>query len=157
MPPIDLTVPYVSGTTAYDNNDKVIKSFKEGADPTENHFANFIKAVRSRKREDQTAEILEGHLSSALCHTSNISFRLGEEAKPADIHDEMKSNKAAMDTWARFVEHLETNGVSVSEKNAVLGPMLEMDPKTERFKGNDKANELLTREYRKGFEVPATF
>ena len=69
----------------------------------------------------------------------------------------MKSNKAAMETWSRFVEHLETNGVSVSEKNAILGPMLEMDPKTERFKDNDQANALLTREYRKGFEVPATF
>ena len=41
------------------------------------HFGNFVKAVQSRKREDQNGEILEGHLSSALCHLGNISYRLG--------------------------------------------------------------------------------
>jgi len=29
-----------------------------------------------------------------------------------------------------------------------------MDPKTERFIGNEKANALLTRDYRKPFVVP---
>ena len=41
------------------------------------HFANFIEAVRSRKPEALNAEIEEGHLSSALCHLANISYRLG--------------------------------------------------------------------------------
>lgn len=45
----------------------------EGGD----HFANFIEAVRTRKREILHAEIEEGHLSSALCHLGNISYRLG--------------------------------------------------------------------------------
>jgi hypothetical protein len=39
-----------------------------------------------------------------------------------------------------------------------VGHSLEFDGKTEQFKGNEKkANELLTREYRKGFEVPKSF
>ena len=39
-----------------------------------------------------------------------------------------------------------------------VGHSLEFDGKSESFKGNEKkANELLTREYRKGFEVPAKF
>ena len=42
-----------------------------------NHFANFIKAMRSRKAEDLNADIEEGHLSSALGHLANISYRLG--------------------------------------------------------------------------------
>jgi Oxidoreductase family, C-terminal alpha/beta domain len=41
------------------------------------NWENFIKAVRSRKREDLNADIEEGHLSSALVHLSNISYRLG--------------------------------------------------------------------------------
>lgn len=41
------------------------------------HFANFIAALRSGKREDLNAEVEEGHLSSALCHLGNISYRLG--------------------------------------------------------------------------------
>ena len=41
------------------------------------HFENFIQAVRSHKREDLTAEILEGHLSATMCHLPNIAYRLG--------------------------------------------------------------------------------
>ncbi len=43
------------------------------------HFENFISCVRSRKREDLYCEILEGHLSSTLCHLANISYRLGRK------------------------------------------------------------------------------
>lgn len=46
---------------------------KEGG----NNWANFIDAVRNRKREMLNGEIEEGHLSSALVHLSNISYRLG--------------------------------------------------------------------------------
>jgi len=41
------------------------------------NYENFIKAVRSRKREDLNADIEEGHLSSALMHLANISYRVG--------------------------------------------------------------------------------
>jgi predicted dehydrogenase len=40
------------------------------------HFKTFLNAVRSGKREDLSAEIEEGHLSSALCHLGNIAYRL---------------------------------------------------------------------------------
>ena len=35
-----------------------------------------------------------------------------------------------------------------------MGPVLNFDPVKEVFAGNDEANAMLTREYRKGFEVP---
>ena len=41
------------------------------------HFGNFVKAVHARKPDLLNAEILEGHLSSALCHLGNMSYRLG--------------------------------------------------------------------------------
>ncbi len=41
------------------------------------HYANFINAVRSRKRQDLTAEVEEGALSCNLMHLANISYRLG--------------------------------------------------------------------------------
>ena len=40
-------------------------------------WANFIQAVRSRKREELVAEIEEGHRSSAAMHLANISYRTG--------------------------------------------------------------------------------
>lgn len=46
---------------------------KEGG----NNWANFIEAVRNNKREMLNGEIEEGHLSSALVHLSNISYRMG--------------------------------------------------------------------------------
>ena len=39
--------------------------------------ANFIQAVRSRKRSDLNADIEEGYLSTQLVHLANISYRLG--------------------------------------------------------------------------------
>jgi predicted dehydrogenase len=41
------------------------------------HFANFIDAVRERKRETLNAEIEEGAISTTLVHLANISYRLG--------------------------------------------------------------------------------
>ncbi|MHC4646177.1 MAG: Gfo/Idh/MocA family oxidoreductase [Planctomycetota bacterium] len=40
------------------------------------HFENFIYALRSGKVEDLNANIEGGHLSAALCHMANISYRL---------------------------------------------------------------------------------
>jgi len=51
----------------------------QGALEGDVHIANFLKAVRSRKREDLTADVFEGHLSSALCHMGNVSYRLGRK------------------------------------------------------------------------------
>ena len=41
-----------------------------------NHFSNFIDCVRSRRWQDLNADILEGHLSTSLCHLGNIACRV---------------------------------------------------------------------------------
>ena len=41
------------------------------------HYANFIKAVRSRKTSDQNGPVETVHLASGLAHLGNISYRLG--------------------------------------------------------------------------------
>jgi len=41
------------------------------------HLFNFLSAVRSRRESDLRAPLIEGHLSSALVHMANISYRLG--------------------------------------------------------------------------------
>ena len=97
---------------------------------------------------------MEGHLSSALCHTGNISYRLGKQAEPGEIREIIKGDKEAVETLGRMEEHLEANGVDLKVNKLSLGTFLKMDPKSERFIGNDKANELLTRDYRKPFVVP---
>ncbi len=44
-----------------------------------NHFANFLKAVRSRKTSDQNGPVETAHLASALAHLGNISHRLNRQ------------------------------------------------------------------------------
>jgi predicted dehydrogenase len=43
------------------------------------HIQNFLKAVKSRNRKDLTCDIEEGHLSAALVHMANISYRTGRK------------------------------------------------------------------------------
>jgi len=74
------------------------------------HFENFIKAVRSRKVEDQNGPAETAHYSAALAHVANVAFRRGS--------------------------------------------MLRFDPDTERFVGDQKANDMLVDTYREGFVVP---
>ncbi len=146
------------GGWIYDTSGKRVKQLAStGGDA---HVGNFIQAVRSRKRSDLTADIHEGHLSSALCHLGNISHRLGTELSGAEIRDRVKSRAEIADTFARFSEHLTANGVDVSKTSPVLGPVLEMAPEQERFKTESEydlgawANQLIKDKYRSPYVVP---
>lgn len=143
-------VPDYTSATAFDREGKEIKHWKGAA----NHFENFIKAMRSRKVSDLTADIQEGFISSALCHTGNISYRLGKHAPPDEMREKIKADRDAINTFERMEHHLEANGVEVSKAPALLGQFLKMNPREQTFIDNPHANRLLTREYRNPFVVP---
>jgi predicted dehydrogenase len=145
-----LVCPSYTGGVAYSNDGGVLARFSGGED----HFGNFVEAVRSRKFEHLNADILEGHLSSALCHLGNVSYRLGTQQPFRKKARAFGDDKEAGETFARMEEHLQGNGIALDELNYQLGRKLTLDPKTESFVGDREANALLTREYRKGFEVP---
>ncbi len=145
---------YLAGGWVYDNDGKKIKQFKRTAGS--GHHANFIKAVRSRKVSDLNADILEGHLSSALCHMGNISYRLGKETTRDEVMEVIKGNKDMVDSFERFQEHLLVNGVDLQQTPRILGPRLTIDTDKEIFVGefSEQANKLVSREYREPFVVP---
>jgi predicted dehydrogenase len=145
-----LVVSSYSNAEAYDKDGKEIKKFSGGA----SHFGNFIAAVRSRRAADLNADILDGHLSSALVHTGNISHRLGKQMSADQMREQIKGDPDALECLGRMQEHLAANVVDLAKAQLTFGAFLKMDPKTERFVGNRKANTLLTREYRKPFVVP---
>ena len=145
-----VVVPNYAGAIAYDKDGKEIKKWEGSGD----HFKNFIDACRSRRVDDLNADILEGHLSSALCHTGNISYRLGQKEKPEAILEKIKGDTFAADTFERMKEHLAKNDVDVVKDKLTLGPVLKMDPKTERFIDHDAANGMLKDKYRPPFVVP---
>jgi predicted dehydrogenase len=74
------------------------------------HYQNFVDAIRAGDPKVLTCDALEGHLSSALPHLANISYRVGRA--------------------------------------------LVFDGRAESFVDDREADRLLTREYRKGFELP---
>lgn len=145
-----VVIPSYSNATAFDNDGKELQSWKGGG----NHFVNFLDCVRSRKRENLNADILEGHLSSALCHTGTISHRLGQKMTGEQALEAVKDNERYSDSINRMAEHLKVNGVDIESPSISVGPWLEMDSATERFLDNDAANALLTRPYRTGYVVP---
>lgn len=149
-----VVIPSYEGGTVYDLDGKEVRKFREGGDHF--HYENFIKAVRSRKNSHLNADILEGHLSSALCHTGNISYRLGQQMSGDEMREKLQGDKDALETFGRMVEHLKANNVDLNISKAALGPVLSMDPKTERFTNNADANKMLTREYRKPYVINDT-
>lgn len=144
-----------NGGWIFDNDGKKIVQIKGGG--AENHQKNFLDAVRAGKRGMLTADIKEGHLSSALCHMGNISHIVGKQAAPEEIRDSIKSNANMIEAYDRFEAHLAANEVDFNQTPRYLGPMLEFDPQSERFIGNQyqsQANNLVTRNFRKPFVVP---
>ena len=100
----------VSGYTRWDlYRGRKPELVESGESPTR-HYENFIKAVRSRKTEDQNGPVESAHHSAALAHLGNIAFKRGKKLN-----------------FKR-------------EKN--------------RFRGDSEANQMLSKTYRTGFEVP---
>jgi hypothetical protein len=145
-----MVIPSYTKAIVYDKEGKEIRTFEAGG----NHFENFIQAVRSRKSADLHAGILGGHISAALVHTGNISYRLGKTLPPEAIRDAAKADGDLAESLGRMEEHLGANKVDLHQTPLTLGAFLKMDASTERFANNREANQLLTREYRKPFAVP---
>jgi predicted dehydrogenase len=139
-----------SSAVALSPKGEVIQKFKGEGD----HFGNFIRAVRSRKRDELSADILEGHLSSALCHLANISYRLGSPQAYDKARSAFGDDKAAAETLARTQEHLKENGLAADGLEYRVGRRLRLEPGKESFVGDKEADAMLTRAYRKGFVVP---
>lgn len=110
--------------------------------------------MRSRKVADLNGKIIDGHISSGLCHTANISYRLGKTATPDEMRDKIKGNKDALDSLDRLATHLEANGVDLKVEKLTMGEFLKFDPKTEKFVKNAEADKQLTRKYRAPYVVP---
>ncbi|MBN1806515.1 MAG: Gfo/Idh/MocA family oxidoreductase [Sedimentisphaerales bacterium] len=121
---------------------------------TENIFENFISCVRSRKREDLYADILEAHLSSALCHLGNISYRMGQEVPFGQDSETLGECKIVRDSVKMVLENAKAIGLDPARCTYRLGPKLQLDATKEEFVDNPAANNLLTRPYRKPFVVP---
>jgi predicted dehydrogenase len=148
-----LVMTSYSDGAAFDKDGKTVQEFKGGGD----HYGNFLQAVRSRKHEDLHADIQEGHLSSALCHLGNISWRLGTPLSVGEVKEKLKDVKSPehlQETYGRFTEHLAENKLDLEKTKIKFGLQLPIDSAKEKFVDNSAADALLTRDYRAPFIVP---
>ena len=68
----------------------------------------------------------------------------------------VKLSDNEQDTLDRVIEHLGSNDVTIDGSNMFqCGELLKFNPDTVAFTSNAKANEMLSREYRAPFVVPA--
>ena len=138
---------------AFDRDGRSLRKFSGNG----NHYTNFLDAMRSRREADLVAPLSQGHLSSALVHLANISYRTGRAMAPGDIRDQLAAKSALTEPYARFTQHLTVNGVDLARTPAILGAPLTFDPATEKFTGENReaANKLRSREYRAPWIVPS--
>ena len=141
------------GGWTFDKQGKRLKQFTGpgGRD----HQANFLQAVRSRKTSDLNADIEQGHLSSALCHLGNISFRMGQKSSPEQMREALRTRADIQEVFERYKSHLKANEVDPAKDLTSLGPWLTLDPKSERFTGDwsQEANLLVKRDYREPYVI----
>jgi hypothetical protein len=144
---------YVRDGAAYSNDGKLIRKFTRSRVNTKQ---NFIEAVRAHDGKMLHSDALEGHLSAGLVHMANISCRLGRSTSNDAIRDAIGSRPEFSDSFARLEQHLVANQIDPRREPVKLGPMLELDPDTERFTGSfgKEANRYISREYREPFVIP---
>ena len=67
---------------AHDAAGTIVKQGEGDSGQTQQaHIRNFLDAVKSRKLDSLNQEIYSGHVSSAMCHAGNISWRTGKKLR----------------------------------------------------------------------------
>lgn len=144
------------GGTVYDNRNRKVRKFD--GDGGFDHFPAFIRAIRSRKESDLACTLRNGYLSTCLCHLANISVRTGQSASRKEIVRAVSKNQPLSEATTRMLEHLDVWKIDFDKEPWSLGQTLKFHSKQETFTSGDEvdaANQLLRRNYRRGFEMPA--
>ena len=120
------------------------------------HMRNFIDCVRSRKREDLGAEILEGHRSVAAGPLGQhlLPPRQGR-ALQQDKPRPSATTRLSYESFEDMKRHLaDAARLELTNSTYRLGRTLQFDAQAERFVGAPEADRMLTRPYRGPFVVP---
>lgn len=143
------------GAKAYNKDGQVVQEFK--GDGGNGHYQNFIDAVKSRRSSDLRAPIARSHVSSAMSHMANISYRVGGKVTPDELRERLSGDAEALDALGRFTEQLGKWDIDFGKEPWTLGAPLTVVDGEERFGGETlvaEANALLRREDRAPWVVP---
>lgn len=149
---------HILSTSAYDKvqafglDGEEIERWEGGSE--QDHFDNFLEAVRSHNRKVLNADVVEGHLSSALCHVGNISHRLGERQSAKDILQSLQTRSDLYEAVERMFAHLSANEVDIDRPIVSAGAWIEIDSLSGDFVDNNSANDFRRRANLNSFSVP---
>jgi predicted dehydrogenase len=119
------------------------------------HMRNFIDCVKSRKRDDLTAEIIEGHRTVSLVHLGNTAYRLGRDVSFDEATKVISGNSLLSESFEDIKRHLaDTGAVDLSNTPCRLSEEIAYDAEAEAFPDSPEANALRSRAYRAPFIVP---
>lgn len=146
-----VVIPDYSSARAFHPDGTEIMAWQAGGD----HYANFIGALQHQDVTKLNAPVVEGHLSSALCHTGNLSHRNGRAVNEQELLSAVESEHPVFrESVDRMLAHLKANGVDPSgQPGLVLGAALQFDTSSETVIDNDVANAGMSRVCRAGFEI----
>ena len=160
-----IVVPDYNSATAYGKDGKVIKTYGKSVEQVDlsggqsGHHANWVAHIRKGTNEGIHAPLRDCHVSTALVHSANVSYRLGKRQTAAEITEAIKASAGLSEAFVRMQDHLGKNGVNLANNKPVLGAALTHDPKTELFTGANaaRANADLCarRDGRAPFRIPA--
>lgn len=142
------------GNTVYDNDGKVVKSFREPGSVGPQF--NFINALRSNKRDDLRVDILQGHLSACISHMGNISYQMGQSTSVAKVEQMVATDPNVKQVYFEMKRHLLANSVNIQAEEIIMGPTLCFDSAKEQFVGEhgSRANLFTKGSYRDPYTIP---
>lgn len=146
-------IPNYTSAEAFDGSGQSIQKWEGGSD--ESHYQNFLTAAEANDPGQLNAPVLEGHLSSALCHTGGVSHQVGQLGTLTEVQRAAQAHPVFADAVERMLVHLRANGVDLDgQPQLVVGADLSMDPEREKFVNNEAGNALLRRSGSAPFQIP---
>ncbi|MCK5279870.1 MAG: Gfo/Idh/MocA family oxidoreductase [Cyclobacteriaceae bacterium] len=144
---------YIANNQAFDNRGRLLETFESNH---ETDKENFINAVKKNDPDTLYTDVEVGHLSAALVHLGNASYRIGKKSDPNEIYERIRGKACLEESFDRFRNHLFANRIDWEKEDVILGPMLSFDSDSEKFVGEfaQQANQQITRKYREPFVVP---
>jgi predicted dehydrogenase len=133
---------------------------QSGGDGLNSHMANFAEAILAGDRNLLRCESAIAANSSAMAHMANIAFRLGEQAETDVVTSAFATTPRSKEMIGRLIQAPENFGAENGGANVdqpwLLGQQLTFDNAARNFTGTnaESANQLMTRQYRAGYELP---
>jgi hypothetical protein len=145
-----------SGGKVFDSAGKELRHFR--GDNGKGHQANFLKAWQNRRIDDLNAPILESHVSSAVCHLANLSYRMGQPQALRGASSALGESLPVREGFPRLVKSLEGLGVDLDQSPFNVGPWLELDPASggvlKAGGGSNELREQVERLWRGSYRQP---